>query len=344
MAATVRIRDENGNIIDLPAIRGRKGDKGDTGADGKSAYEVAKDNGFEGTEAEWLDSLKGTGNSGGISYESDPTVPSWAKEPNKPTYDASEISYTNEVYGEGNMGEILDSMTSDFSGAIEDIHKNYAETSSIPTTLPASDVHEWAKQPEKPVYTAAEVGALPDTTVIPTKTSQLENDNGYAVDGLYNPNPRKKILDSSNHQIDYVVIGNTICVGLWIDPSDETVNIDPNYEEGYDPSSDADYNPYDVDNQCKTPDKKIIPDNAIITNIEFYVESMGKFVSIEDVRKTDKFNYVNYMGKFHKPYQDNDNTGMYIIAEIWVSASNYLTDAIGTYSVSTAVITYYLDE
>lgn len=30
-----------------------------TGADGKSAYQIAVDNGFEGTEAEWLESLKG---------------------------------------------------------------------------------------------------------------------------------------------------------------------------------------------------------------------------------------------------------------------------------------------
>ena len=38
------------------------------GKDGKSAYEIALTNGFEGTEAEWLESLKGekgdTGNSG----------------------------------------------------------------------------------------------------------------------------------------------------------------------------------------------------------------------------------------------------------------------------------------
>lgn len=31
------------------------------GEDGKSAYEIAKDNGFEGTEQEWLESLKGDG-------------------------------------------------------------------------------------------------------------------------------------------------------------------------------------------------------------------------------------------------------------------------------------------
>lgn len=40
-------------------------------------------------------------------------------------------------------------------------------------------VPNWAKQAEKPSYTAAEVGALPDDTVIPTKVSDLTNDSGY---------------------------------------------------------------------------------------------------------------------------------------------------------------------
>ena len=40
-------------------------------------------------------------------------------------------------------------------------------------------VPEWAKQSDKPTYTASEVGALPDTTTIPTKTSELTNDSGY---------------------------------------------------------------------------------------------------------------------------------------------------------------------
>ncbi|MBQ3543568.1 MAG: hypothetical protein IJA34_01050 [Lachnospiraceae bacterium] len=319
--AVLKIRDENGNIIGIPALKGDNG---------KSAYEIAVDKGFEGTEEEWLESLKGAG--GGnvdITEEIDPTVPDWAKQKEKPSYAANEIEYSTVISEDINdVGEALDVLVEAVNSAgatIDDIYNNFARKDDIPTT-------------------AEDVGALPDTTVIPTKTSQLENDNGYVVDGLYNLNPRKKILDGNKHQIDYVVVGNTICVGLWIDPSDETVNIDPNYEEGYNPNSDPNYNPYDVNNQCKTPDEKIIPDNAIITNIEFYVENMEKFVSIEDVRKTDKFNYVNYMGKFHRPYQDNDNTGMYIIAEIWVSALNYLTDAIGTYGVGAVVITYYLDE
>lgn len=40
-------------------------------------------------------------------------------------------------------------------------------------------VPEWAKQPTKPTYTAHEVGALPDTTKIPSKTSDLQNDSGF---------------------------------------------------------------------------------------------------------------------------------------------------------------------
>ena len=37
----------------------------------------------------------------------------------------------------------------------------------------------WVKSPTKPTYTASEVGALPDSTIIPSKTSQLTNDSKY---------------------------------------------------------------------------------------------------------------------------------------------------------------------
>lgn len=42
-------------------------------------------------------------------------------------------------------------------------------------TVPA-----WAKASTKPTYTASEVGALPSTTTIPSKTSDLTNDSGFA--------------------------------------------------------------------------------------------------------------------------------------------------------------------
>lgn len=42
-----------------------------------------------------------------------------------------------------------------------------------------TDIAEWAKQSSKPKYTASEVGALPDNTEIPSKTSDLTNDSGF---------------------------------------------------------------------------------------------------------------------------------------------------------------------
>ncbi len=59
-----------------------------------------------------------------------PDVPTWAMQPDKPTYTASEVS-------------------------------------ALPDTTPIPNVHAWALQEEKPVYTATEVGALPNTTIIP---------------------------------------------------------------------------------------------------------------------------------------------------------------------------------
>lgn len=56
------------------------------------------------------------------------------------------------------------------------------DESGKPTVFEAQDmaeVPEWAQKPEKPTYTAKEVGALPDDTKIPTKVSELENDSGY---------------------------------------------------------------------------------------------------------------------------------------------------------------------
>lgn len=51
----------------------------------------------------------------------------------------------------------------------------YLQTETDPT-VPA-----WAKQPIKPSYTAEEVGAMPNTVVIPVRISQLINDTGYYV-------------------------------------------------------------------------------------------------------------------------------------------------------------------
>lgn len=51
--------------------------------------------------------------------------------------------------------------------------QSYTETDP---TVPA-----WAKAATKPSYTASEVGALPDTTAIPSKVSDLTNDSGFTT-------------------------------------------------------------------------------------------------------------------------------------------------------------------
>lgn len=55
----VHIKNPDVNMTLVRGERGLQGEKGDTGADGKSAYQVAVDNGYIGTETEWLASLKG---------------------------------------------------------------------------------------------------------------------------------------------------------------------------------------------------------------------------------------------------------------------------------------------
>lgn len=55
-------------------------------------------------------------------------------------------------------------------------------TAETDPTVPA-----WAKAETKPSYTANEVGALPNTTVIPSKTSDLTNDSNF-IDATNNAN------------------------------------------------------------------------------------------------------------------------------------------------------------
>ncbi len=64
--------------------------------------------------------------------------------------------------------------------AVKEIDEN-----GKPTVFEAQDmveVPEWAQKPEKPSYTAGEVGALPADTKIPIKVSELENDSGYLTE------------------------------------------------------------------------------------------------------------------------------------------------------------------
>lgn len=76
---------------------------------------------------------------------------------------------SKSVYGEAGMNVAWNGVVWDTMGAPVDMS----------LYIKSSELADWAKQQNKPAYTAEEVGALPDTTVIPSKTSELENDSGF---------------------------------------------------------------------------------------------------------------------------------------------------------------------
>lgn len=100
-------------------IQGEKGDKGDPGndgeqgtpgapgADGASAYEVAVDNGFIGTEAQWLASLKGDpGEKGDKGDKGDPGTTDYNNLDNVPaTFPPSPHTHNADDIDSGTLGE-----------------------------------------------------------------------------------------------------------------------------------------------------------------------------------------------------------------------------------------------
>lgn len=126
--------------------------------------------------------------------EVDPTVPAWAKSPTKPTYTAAEVgalpddteipvvptdvsAFNNDA---GYLTEHQDiSSKQDTISDLATIRAGAALGATAVQTESDPTVPAWAKASTKPSYTAQEVGALPNTTAIPSKTSDLTNDSGF---------------------------------------------------------------------------------------------------------------------------------------------------------------------
>ena len=82
--ATISVTDATGTTT-AELHNGEKGDTGSRGAAGKSAYEVALQNGFTGTEADWLTSLKGQkGDTGAPGAKGEPGEKGDQGEPGTP--------------------------------------------------------------------------------------------------------------------------------------------------------------------------------------------------------------------------------------------------------------------
>lgn len=102
-----------------------------------------------------------TNDAGYLTTETDPTVPSWAKQSTKPSYTATEVgALPDDTFIPTNVSDLVND-------------EGYISSETDPT------VPLWAKAPTKPAYTASEVGALPASTVIPSATSDLTNDSGF---------------------------------------------------------------------------------------------------------------------------------------------------------------------
>ena len=103
-------------------------------------------------------------NEAGNYTETDPTVPAWAKQSEKPNYDYSEIKNTPTI---PTVPTKVSQLEND---------KGYIATETDPT-VPA-----WAKESEKPSYDYSEIKNTPELPTVPTKVSQLENDKGYITE------------------------------------------------------------------------------------------------------------------------------------------------------------------
>ena len=77
------IEFDDGKNLQEKLNNGELGGGGGSGTAGKSAYEIAVDNGFVGTETEWLESLKGAKGTNGATFT--PYVSS-----------SGELSWTND--------------------------------------------------------------------------------------------------------------------------------------------------------------------------------------------------------------------------------------------------------
>lgn len=116
--------------------------------------------------------------------------------------------------GGGGEENVIESISLNGVNVPPDANKNVALAESDPT------VPSWAKAATKPSYTAQEVGALPDSTPIPSKTSDLTNDSGFlnsqtGVTGV--KGNAENAYRQGNVNITPANIGAQADVGLYID-------------------------------------------------------------------------------------------------------------------------------
>lgn len=136
----------------------------------------------------------------------------WAKQPEKPTYTPEEIGAEKAgtsdgifrsamKYTDGEISRLEDTVIPDNVATLEQkitdlnqsvvnlqdakaekVHTHLVtDITDFPTSLPASDVHDWAKAEVKPTYTHEEVGALSSSTHIPSTLAEMTEDDEHKI-------------------------------------------------------------------------------------------------------------------------------------------------------------------
>lgn len=157
----------------IDVLENKKIDSPDIANPGQMIVVKTVDDTGKPTEFEAVNIPKTEG--GGITVETDPTVPSWAKQPTKPNYTKSDVGLSNvdniKQYSAENEPPYPVTSVNGKTGSVQ---------------LTASDVearsNTWTPS-------ASDVGALPNTTKIPSSTSDLTNNSGFitkAVSDLAN--------------------------------------------------------------------------------------------------------------------------------------------------------------
>lgn len=117
--------------------------------------------------------------SGFISSETDPTVPSWAKAANKPSYDYSEIGNTPSLATVATSGSYNDLNNKPTIPAAQ-VNSDWNSNSGVSEILNKPDLSIYAQSSNlASVATSGDYTDLINQPTIPANTSDLNNDSGF---------------------------------------------------------------------------------------------------------------------------------------------------------------------
>ena len=214
--ATISVTDATGTTT-AELHNGEKGDTGSRGAAGKSAYEVALQNGFTGTEADWLTSLKGqkgdAGEPGATGAKGDPGEKGDAGTPGKDGVNGKDG--TNGVDGKDGADGYSPTATvteTDAGAVISITDKNGTTTATIKNGT-SGEAASWGdytpgcEEGEPAKYCTAKLVTVTGKQtwqVLPSISTVSHNALDIVPDGLFVPDlsPDVDTLKASAHTHD----------------------------------------------------------------------------------------------------------------------------------------------